>query len=69
MVYVWRLRHVLNALNSKNILNKGYSIVLKDGGDKLNSIEHLKINDKLKILFKDGTLDVFIAGIRSEVND
>lgn len=67
--FLERKNNVLNALNPKNILNKGYSIVLKDGGDKLNSIEHLKINDKLKILFKDGTLDVFIAGIRSEVND
>ncbi|MFA6755158.1 MAG: exodeoxyribonuclease VII large subunit [Bacilli bacterium] len=47
-------KQLLETLNPKNILNKGYSIIYDSDGKLINSVNNLKINQDIKIQFNEG---------------
>ncbi|ABR55495.1 exodeoxyribonuclease VII, large subunit [Methanococcus vannielii SB] len=52
---------LLNAYNPLNVLNKGYTIIQNPDGRIISSKELLKSKKELKIIFKDGIVDVNIT--------
>ena len=51
----------LELLNPKNVLDKGYSILYKDG-KVVKSINDVRNNDELKVMVSDGNIDVKVEG-------
>ena len=57
---VSKLNHILMTLNPLNVLSRGYSIILDEGNDILNSVEELKKKDNITIFMKDGNINMDI---------
>ena len=57
---VSKLNHILITLNPLNVLSRGYSIILDEGNDILNSVEELKKKDNITIFMKDGNINMDI---------
>lgn len=54
----------INALNPLNILERGYTYTLLKETDKhISSVSHVKPNDKVKLIFKDGQADCTVDEI------
>lgn len=56
----------LELLNPLNALKRGYGIVKKDE-KTIENIKNIKINDKINICLKDGTIDALVTNIKEEV--
>ena len=56
------LKIKLDLLNPDNVLDKGYSIIHKDG-KIVKSIDGLSVNDKINIMVKNGNIDAEIKGV------
>lgn len=56
---------LLNAHNPLNILNRGYSILQDKEGAVISSISRLKDNSKIRVILKDGTVNVGISCIQN----
>ncbi len=59
------LKVKINLLNPDNILDKGYSIVHKDG-KIIKDISDLNINDNINIMVKNGNIDAFVKGVNKK---
>lgn len=57
---VSKLNHILMTLNPLNVLSRGYSIILDEGNDILNSIKELEKKDNITIFMKDGNINIDI---------
>lgn len=57
---VSKLNHILMMLNPLNVLSRGYSIILDEGNDILNSVEELEKKDNITIFMKDGNINMDI---------
>ena len=57
-----KLKLKIDLLNPDNIMDKGYSIVYKDG-KVLKDINNLKINDSINIMVKNGNIDANVKGV------
>lgn len=57
------LNSKLDVLNPYALLNKGYSLVYKNG-EIITNIEQISINDTIKIDLKDGTFEAIITNIK-----
>ena len=57
---VSKLNHILMMLNPLNVLSHGYSIILDEGNDILNSVEELEKKDNITIFMKDGNINMDI---------
>ena len=57
-----KLKLKIDLLNPDNIMDKGYSIVYKDG-KVLKDINNLKINDSINIMVKNGNIDASVKGV------
>ena len=56
------LKIKLELLNPKNVLDKGYSIIYKDGKIVKNT-KDININDDLNVIIRDGNIDVTVKGV------
>ena len=56
------LKIKLELLNPKNVLDKGYSIIYKDGKIVKNT-KDININDDLNVIISDGNIDVTVKGV------
>ncbi len=56
------LKIKLELLNPKNVLDKGYSIIYKDGKIVKNT-KDISINDDLNVIISDGNIDVTVKGV------
>lgn len=56
------LKLKINLLNPNNILDKGYSIIHKDG-KIIKDINSLNINDNINIIMKNGNIDASVKGV------
>ena len=56
----------LELLNPLNALKRGYGIVKKDE-KTIENIKNIKINDKINICLKDGTIDALVTNVKEEV--
>ena len=56
----------LDALNPKNILQRGYAILQRDTGNPLTSVQDAREGQVLTAVLKDGSLGVNITGINPE---
>lgn len=52
----------VDLLNPNNILNKGYSIIYKNG-KVVKDINSIKVNDEINIKVKDGNIDSVVKGV------
>ncbi len=59
------LKIKLNLLNPTNILDKGYSIVLKDN-KIVSDINKIKINDEVNIMVKNGNINSIVKGVNKK---
>ena len=48
--------------NPKNVLNKGYSIIYKDGKIVKNT-KDISVSDELNVIISDGNIDVTVKGV------
>jgi len=53
-------------LNPVNSLERGYGIVTDSNGRIVNSVEEISIDEKLKILIKDGMIEVRVLNVSKE---
>lgn len=60
------LENRLNLSNPNLLLNKGYGILLNEDDKFINSIEDFKINDKVKIVLKDGWVNTKVLDMGRE---
>ncbi len=60
------LNKAIQYLNPVNSLERGYGIVTNLNGTVINSVENISLNEKLKILIKDGILEVRVVNINKE---
>lgn len=60
------LENKLNLSNPNLLLNKGYGILLNEDDKFINSIEDFKINDKVKIVLKDGWIKTKVLDMGRE---
>lgn len=56
------LKIKLELLNPKNVLDKGYSIIYKDGKIVKNT-KDISVNEELNIIVSDGNIDVTVKGV------
>ena len=56
----------LEGLNPNKILNRGYSITADENGIAINSVSNIKIDDNLKIILSDGTINVKTVSIENK---
>lgn len=56
------LKIKLELLNPKNVLNKGYSIIYKDGKIVKNT-KDISVSDELNVIISDGNIDVTVKGV------
>ena len=56
------LKIKLELLNPKNVLDKGYSILYKDGKIVKNT-KDIVLDDKLNVIISDGNIDVIVKGV------
>ena len=56
------LKIKLELLNPKNVLDKGYSILYKDGKIVKNT-KNIVLDDKLNVIISDGNIDVIVKGV------
>ena len=56
------LKIKLELLNPKNVLDKGYSIIYKNGKIVKNT-KDISINDDLNVIISDGNIDVTVKGV------
>ena len=63
-----RLNHVLMTLNPLNTLSRGYSIVLGEDNNILNSVNELRKQNNITIFMKDGNITMDIK-VRDEENN
>ena len=56
----------LELLNPLNALKRGYGIVKKNE-KTIENIKNIKINDKINICLKDGTIDALVTNVKEEV--
>jgi len=59
---------IIETLNPKKLLEKGYSIVYNDEGLIINSTKSVKDNQKLKIQMSDGIIQTKVANIGEKNN-
>ena len=52
----------VDLLNPNNILDKGYSIIYKNG-KVVKDINSIKVNDEINIKVKDGNIDSVVKGV------
>lgn len=64
-----RLNHVLMTLNPLNTLSRGYSIVLDEDNNILNSVDELRKQDNITIFMKDGNITMDIKVREEEKNN
>ena len=57
------LHSKLELCNAQSVLKKGYSIVLVNG-EKIKNLKKIKNNERVKIVFSDGTIDCMISDIK-----
>lgn len=60
-----KLQHILNTLNPKGVLARGYAIIQKDGR-ALNGIQSMHVKDEIEVLMYDGQATATVASIASE---
>ena len=56
----------IDSYNPFNQLDKGYAIAKDDNGKWINSIEKVRLDDKVKILLKDGDLECLVLKKQSK---
>jgi exodeoxyribonuclease VII large subunit len=56
------LKVKVDLLNPINILDKGYSVVYKDG-KIIKDVDNLSLNDSINILVKNGNIDASVKGV------
>ena len=56
------LKVKVDLLNPINILDKGYSVVYKDG-KIIKDVDNLRLNDSINILVKNGNIDASVKGV------
>ena len=56
-------RSLLEALSPLNLLNRGFSIVHDSNNNPINTIQEIKISDKLMIQFSDGNAQVEVQSL------
>ena len=56
------LKIKLELLNPKNVLDKGYSIIYKDGKIVKNT-KDISVSDELNVIISDGNIDVTVKGV------
>ena len=56
------LKIKLELLNPKNVLDKGYSIIYKDG-KIVKSTKDISVKDDLNIIISNGNIDVIVKGV------
>lgn len=54
----------LELCSTQSVLKKGYSIILYKG-EKVKSLKKLKNNDRIKIVFSDGTVECTLSNIKN----
>lgn len=59
------LKIKINLLNPENILNKGYSIIYKNG-QIVKDINNITKNDNLNIMLKNGNIDTIVKGVNKK---
>lgn len=59
---------MLKALNPLDIMDRGFSIVYKDG-NVANSVEDLSVGEQIQVRVQDGVLDAEIKAIRANVKE
>lgn len=64
---ITRLNHILMTLNPLNTLSRGYSIVLDEDNNILNSVKELEKKDNITIFMKDGNITMDIK-VRDKEN-
>ena len=53
----------LNYLNPVSSLDRGYGIILDDKNNMITSVDNIIINEELKLLIKDGIINVKVVKI------
>lgn len=56
------LKIKLELLNPKNVLDKGYSILYKDG-KIIKNTKNIVLDDNLNVIISDGNIDVIVKGV------
>nr|WP_315019659.1 exodeoxyribonuclease VII large subunit [uncultured Aminipila sp.] len=56
----------LEALNPRNIMDRGYSAITNSEGKLINSVETLRVNDNFITIMKDGSIEGTVTKIRKD---
>ncbi len=56
----------LEALNPRNIMDRGYSAIINSEGKFINSVESIGINEKFITIMKDGSIEGIVTKIRKD---
>ncbi|WP_312649220.1 exodeoxyribonuclease VII large subunit [Aminipila sp.] len=56
----------LEALNPRNIMDRGYSAIINSEGKIINSVESIGINEKFITIMKDGSIEGIVTKIRKD---
>lgn len=54
----------LESNNPRNIIAKGYGAIVNENGDLILTVDDVKVNDKIKIILKDGEISTSIENIK-----
>ena len=54
----------LEAMSPLAVLNRGYSVTKKEGGEVVVSADSVSVGDTVNVLFKDGSADAKILSVR-----
>lgn len=60
------LREQLQALNPRNIMDRGYSAIVNSEGKLINSVDELNINDTFNTVMKDGSVEGKVINVRKD---
>lgn len=64
-----KLRCDLNILSPLSTLNRGFSIPTNKNGDIIKSTKDVDLDESIKIILRDGNLEVKVIDIESKVNE
>lgn len=60
------VKNQLDALNPRNIMDRGYSAITNSEGKLINSVEALRVNDNFITILKDGSIEGTVTKIRKD---
>ncbi|MHC1722274.1 MAG: exodeoxyribonuclease VII large subunit [Aminipila sp.] len=60
------VKNQLEALNPRNIMDRGYSAITNSEGKLVNSVEALRINETFITIMKDGSIEGTVTKIRKD---